>query len=603
MSSKKDRLKKWFTIAFSLLLPVVDFFLVEGMLGHLGSISPVYCVYNIIAYAAILALLILFFKNIRCSLLIFQGVMIVATLIDYYVYKLRGRPFMLQDIKSATTAARVVAGYSFDIAPLNAIYLTFMVFLLGMMIYLPSIQFVQIHIFRKVIVIAVFVAAIYLFTDESFMNRFSAMSFNQWDIESNYAEKGYIMALLAEMKYCRHKAPEGYNTKEIKQIVEKYLPDPSEGAADIRTPENLIVIMNESWADLRVVGPFEADDTIMPYMDRMKDNTIKGFLHMPVYGAGTANSEYEFLTGNSMQFIGLVNTPYQLYISDPEYGVASSVADQGYHTTALHPYIADNWNRSQVYPKMQFETFYALDTNWPEQYQNEIRWCTSDKASYNMLIEQYKTKEAQDGLLFSFLVTMQNHGGYDSEDFEASVHLNYPEQYPFTEQYLSLVQETDTAFQYLTEYFTTVNEPTMIVMFGDHLPNIEEAFYERLLGSSWDEHSDLDNQKLYTTPFIIWANYDIEEKFDVEMSANYFGSYVLQLAGLEMSDYQRCLLAFAEEMPVMGMGMVMDGKGTWYSYGDMPDRLAQIYHDYEILQYNNVFGGKGRIDDIFTINH
>ena len=115
---------------------------------------------------------------------------------------------------------------------------------------------------------------------------------------------------------------------------------------------------------------------------------------MPVYGAGTANSEYEVITGNSMQFIGLVNTPYQLYISDPEYGVVSSVASQGYHTIALHPHIAGNWNRSLVYPKMQFEKFYALDVNWPEQqqYQNTIRWCTSDRASYDMLIDQYKAK-------------------------------------------------------------------------------------------------------------------------------------------------------------------------------------------------------------------
>lgn len=144
-----------------------------------------------------------------------------------------------------------------------------------------------------------------------------------------------------------------------------------------------------------------------------------------------------------------------------------------------------------------------------------------------MLIEQYETKESPNELLFSFLVTMQNHGGYDWEDYEPTVQLDYLEHYPLAEQYLSLIQETDAAFQYLIEYFTAVDEPTMIVMFGDHLPCIEESFYEMLLGCNWDECSKLDNQKLYTTPFIIWTNYDIEERSNVEMSSNYFGSYIL----------------------------------------------------------------------------
>lgn len=580
------------------------FFCVEAMLDHLGKISPIYCVYNIIVYSALLLMLILFFQNMRCSLLFFQGLVIAVTLADYYVYKLRGRPLMVYDVRSAVTAARVAAGYRFDIAPLNAIYLTIMTLLLGMIIYLPAVRLVRFHAVRKIIVIAGCAVAAFLLTDEGLMNRFTVMSFNQWDIEGNYEEKGYILALLSQMKYYRRKAPENYAAKDIEQIVERYLPDASQRTSNMESPVNLIVIMNESWADLRVIGSFDAGDTIMPYIDRLTDNTIKGFLHMPTYGNGTANSEYEVLTGNSMHFIGLPYTPYQLFVSDPEYGMASTVKAQGYRAIALHPYWANNWNRALVYPRMQFDKFYALNNDWPIEYQEHIRWCVSDKASYDMLIEQYETKESPDELLFSFLVTMQNHGGYDWEDYEPTVQLDYLEHYPLTEQYLSLIRETDAAFQYLIEYFTAVDEPTMIVMFGDHLPCIEESFYEMLLGCNWDERSELDNQKLYTTPFVIWTNYDIEERSNVEMSSNYFGSYILQLAGLEMGDYQRCLLAFAGEMPVIGMGMVMvmDHDGNWYGIYEMPDRLQQIYRDYELLEYNNVFDRRKRLDRLFTVN-
>lgn len=509
---------------------------------------------------------------------------------------------MIQDIRSAVTAAKVVAGYHFDIVPLSAIYLTIMILVLGMILYLPNIRLVRLHVVRKMTVIAGGAVAVFLLTDEGFIDQFPAMSFNQWDIEDNYEEKGYIMALLSEMKYCRRKAPENYAAEDIQQIVERYLTDIPQYTFNVKPPTNLIVIMNESWTDLRTIGSFDSCDTIMPYIDGLTDNTIKGFLHMPVYVAGTANSEYEVLTGNSMHFIGLPYTPYQLFISDPEYGMASTVKSQGYRAIALHPYIANNWNRSLVYPRMQFDKFYALENDWPKEYREKIRWCISDRASYTMLIEQYKEKEKPDELLFSFLVTMQNHGGYNQENYESTIEWNYSDEYPLTEQYLSLVRETDAAFQYLIEYFATVDEPTMIVMFGDHLPSIEESFYEMLLGCNWNECSGLDNQKLYITPFVVWANYDIEEELNVEMSSNYFGSYILQLAGLEMSDYQRCVLAFAEELPVIGMGMVMDHNGNWYDLYAMPDRLKQIYKDYEILQYNNVFDKKNRTAGLFTIH-
>lgn len=231
----------------------------------------------------------------------------------------------------------MAAGYRFDIVPLNAIYLTVMVLLLGVIIYLPAVRLARFHAVRKIIVIAGCAVAAFLLTDEGFMNRFSVMDFNQWDIESNYEEKGYIMALLSQMKYYRRKAPENYAAKDIEQIAERYLTDTSQRTSNTRPPVNIIVIMNKSWADLRVIGSFDAGNTIMPYIDRLTDNTIKGFLHMSVFGNGTANSEYEVLTGNSMHFIGLPYTPYQLFVFNPEYGMDSDVKAQGYRTIALPP--------------------------------------------------------------------------------------------------------------------------------------------------------------------------------------------------------------------------------------------------------------------------
>lgn len=570
-------------------------------MGHLGTVQPLYWLANAILYYILLGLMLLFFRSMKLAMLSFHGLVTVAVLADYYVDKLRGRPFMLQDIRSASTAARVIGGYTFDMEPSSAVCLTVMVSLFLVAASFPAIRLNRFHLARKALTLAALSIAIFLISSESFMGQFRIMGFSQWDVAGNYASKGYGIALLAQAKYCRREKPACYSVENVHQIVEQYLKAVPATETAMVSPTNLIIVMNESWADLRVIGPFELDDTITPYMDRLSENVIKGFLHVPVFGAGTANSEYEVLTGNSMQFLGPGNTAYTLYTTNPEYGMATTLKAQGYAAIALHPYLATNWSRQIVYPRMGFDAFYS-EPDWPEELLHKISWCMSDKGSYDMLIRQYENKSSSGDSLFSFLVTMQNHGGYGRKDYESTVNLGHFGEYPYAEQYLSLIRETDAAFQYLIEYFAAVEEPTMIVMFGDHLPNIDESFYERLLGYSMDKRTSLDWQRFYTTPFIIWANYDIEERDGIEMSSNYLGSYVLQLAGLEMSDYQKCLLAFAQEIPVIGTGLVMDNEGNWYPIGEMPDQLRKIYEDYEVLQYNNVFGGRNRIAEAFMVS-
>ena len=300
------------------------------------------------------------------------------------------------------------------------------------------------------------------------------------------------------------------------------------------------------------------------------------------------NSEYEVLVGNSMQFLNANDIAYELYVTEKEEGMASLLKEQGYHTIAIHPAPHTNWNRNRVYPYMQFDEFYA-EHNWRFAEPEKIRWYTTDKSSYDVL-RTLQEEKAEGDKNFCFLVTMQNHGGYDTEGFEATVDFDYEEEYPLTEQYLSLLKITDKAFEGLVNYYKDVEENTMIIMFGDHLPNIETSFYEKLAGTSWDQMSVEDKQKIYTTPFIIWTNYDIEEENGLKMSTNYFGSYVLEKAGMQLSDYQKCLLKFREELPIMGTGMVMDAEGNWYDLEAMPEKCQQVYNDYQILQYDNMMG-------------
>ena len=199
----------------------------------------------------------------------------------------------------------------------------------------------------------------------------------------------------------------------------------------------------------------------------------------------------------------------------------------------------------------------------------------------------------REGKLFTFCVTMRNHGGYDEStpgDFVSTVKLNYQKSYPLA--------ETDQAFEKLVDYFKDRDEKAMIVMFGNQLPAIENKFYEELFGK---ELSDLDMQELqkrYMTPYIIWTNYATERKVE-DMSSNYLGSYILEQAGLKMSAYQESLLALKGTVPIIGQGSICDSNGNWYSLdGDLPTECSEALNEYEILQYNNIFDKTNLVSDI-----
>lgn len=597
---KKYNLQRKAMLVFLWVSPILQFIVVECITGNLCKIQPLYWVINILIYYAILGLFLLFFKSTKTCLIATYVLNTVAALIQYYVYKLRGRSFMLQDIKSVRTAGAVMGAYSFDIELKAGVALLIVVGMFYIIATLTDIKNTKYILQRRISTAVILAGILCVITNGSIMEQIDLFSLDMWDPESNYKEKGYMCALISEGQFLKVEKPDNYSEEKIENIAAYYAEDyEKREKQDVVIPENVILIMNESWADFRYLEEFEQDNQITPYIDNLKEDTIKGWLHVPVFGGGTANSEYEVLTGNTMQFLSNGSTAYQLYVSEQEWGLASIFNSQGYKTMSYHPQQALNWNRNIVYPHMQFEEFYFLE-NWPEEIEN-IRWCPSDKTAYQPIMETHGNLE-EDEKMFSFLVTMQNHGGYDWEDFEETVNLNLGEDMPLTEQYLSLIQISDLAFQELVEYFEKIEKPTMIVMFGDHLPNIDIPFYEALLGENWDDLSLLQKQKIHTTPFVIWCNYDIEEEQDVEMSSNYFGSYLLELAGVEMPDYNKCLLKFREQIPVIGLGMVKGEDGEWYAWNDVPDEMEKVMQDYEILQYNNIFGRRKRIDSIFCLN-
>lgn len=569
-------------------LPLLGFVAVEVIAGNLLTMTWWNAFKNILIYYMSFFLISILLHGMGELSIVFLVFCAVAGLVQYFVYLFRGSVFGIHDIFSLKTAITVAGKYVFAITP--AILFALVVLLCAICVCTQikrKVFTVQRKLFFAMGTAIVMVSA-------GGINGGYLMKINMWDPGYNYRNGGVLLTLVSELQYLTREKPEEYSVEKVQAIMEEVEAIPGNSMDTV--PDNIILIMNESFADLEIINKIATDTELLPNIKSMDKNAIKGNLAMPVFGAETANSEYEVLTGNTMAFLSGGSIAYQLDVQEDELGMVSILKQQGYEAVALHPYAGENWNRSEVYEDMGFDRFIS-EENWGDM--ERLRWCASDKAAYDKVIE---ICEETKGKLFTFLVTMQNHGGYGQfEGYENTLELNYDEDYPEAEQYLSLLQESDRAFGELTEYFSEVDEPTMIIMFGDHQAAIENEFYEKLFGKSLDELQFWEEQLLYMTPFIIWTNYASEEDKDVFMSSNFFGSYVLERAGVRLAPYNRFLLKLREEIPIICPRGICGMDGIWHVWEEVPEDEAGLIEEYKILQYNNVYDRKNRVNDCFTI--
>ena len=399
-----------------------------------------------------------------------------------------------------------------------------------------------------------------------------------WEQKGSY-KNGYILNFVLSVRDYFVQPPEGYSEEAVAELEAGYTLLSGEMPEEKPT---VIVIMSESYADLSVVGDLQTNEEVTPYYNSLTENTIKGYALSSVFGAKTANSEWEFMSGNSMAFLPDGAVVYQQYISEEPTTLVSNMKNFGYTCVALHPYYNTGWSRNLVYPDMGFDEMYFLE-HFDE---NEmVRRYISDEEYYNKIIERFESKSGNEDL-FIMSISMQNHGGY-TEKYES-----FPENiqvlggtYEDANQYLSLLNHSDKALEKFISYFENVDEPVEIVFFGDHLPSLKSKFFKSLNGKGLSGLDLEQLQDLYTIPFMIWTNYDTEE-VEVEMSSiNYLATLALERAGLPIPAYNQFLLDMMEHIPAINSrGYYSLSEGAYKYLADAEGEEAEWINKYEILQ-------------------
>lgn len=590
-----DQKKQYISLVLFFITPFIALVVSNDIL-QIPNMNLSIVVLNYLLYFGIQLLCFIIIPSIKISTLVGITIVYVCNIINEIIYLLRGSFLRIFDLYAIDTAKNVAGQYKIKIG--FSILTGTLIYILIMFCIIKYSKSFQIKA-KKYIVLIWFVSIIMVGIEIVGFSNMDVKKFPEAFVNNMLVRrKGFALNLVGDCLKLNTTPPEDYNKQEVEKLLAQY--------QETKTAEKkptIIAIMNESYSDLSVLGEFKTNEPYMPYYNELTKNTVKGNMWTSVFGGGTCNTEFEFLTGCSMSFLPRGCYPYQQYVHNKKRGLVSYLNDLGYNSIAIHPCWASGWNRTQVYSDFGFSDFISgEDFSETEEIDagvgvpfdkcfgsdlDYVRNYISDKESYDKIIQLYENKK--DDPLFIFNVTMQNHGSYDynGDDFTETIKVTGEKEYPETNEYLSLIRESDDALKYLIEYFSKVKEPVVIVMFGDHQPILNDGFTEEI---EKDSGSAEDIQKKFTVPFMIWANYDIEEKEMDTISPNFLSLITLDVANLPQSTMNQYLKTVYEEYPANNInGAKKKGGGFVDSTIFNED---ETYLTYQKVQYYYLFDKK-----------
>ena len=606
---------KILSVILYLALPFCALYALENYTHVITDLSPMILVLNLLFFYLLYGFAAFLSGSVRRGFQIATLVPMLFGLTNYFVVSFRGSPIVPWDLLSLGTAVSVADNYTFTLSWKAAASVLMFIW----MILIVSKSSVTFRNWK----IRFAVAAVWLIglggyvsgIQKSSVQSFFGMDTTLFTLNVLYRNNGIAAAFLGNLRFLNIEEPSGYSVKKVAEIASDLQTDAesinSEHSASVSTSDsdtqkntgtataatvtnpNIIVIMDEAFSDLSVWGDFETSEEVMPFFKQLQQEAVGGEVYVSVKGGNTANTEFEFLTGNSMAFLPTGSVPYQQYIKSETPSLASYLKSLGYTTTAIHPYNRSGWDRDTVYGYFGFDQFLDKDS-FTDPYR--LRGYISDKSAFDKIIEQYEIGKNQ-GSQFIFEVTMQNHGGYSKETPDFNIYLTLPEveskttSVVATEKYLTLINQTDRALQELVEYFEQQSEPTIIVMFGDHQPSdyITNTI-QRICGVTGDDTLDSLEQG-YRVPFLMWSNYGLEHQYYAGISVNYLSSILMQNANIAKTGYQEFLSNLMQSFPIINANVYQDADGVFHSWDENQEEQLK---NYQILQYNQLVDKKHR---------
>ena len=573
-------------ILFALVIPVGCFYTFETLTHQMSTMIELAKRLNIAFYYWLFLFVFFIAGRTSISMAICVSAIAAIGVGNYFVVMFRSNPIVPWDIYSFETAMSVADNYVFSVDWALAEHIA--MFILMLIVGVRTNIRLSKKILRPILTVAMCIPAYfyisYLWQDN--LERNTGLNDTLFNAKYMHSKDGFFVSFILDIHFLQIEEPKNYSDEYALSLLNE------QEVEKVETPEELpdiIAIMDETFSDPAVLGEFETNKDYMPFVHSILRgevaNTISGYADVSVLGGNTANSEFEFLTGNSMAFFPNGSVPYLQYIRDGISTIVPQLEEYGYTTYGTHPYRAKGWNREFIYDLMGFDYRY-FQGSFP--FEDKLRNYVSDEADFKSILEWRNNTE---GPFFMFNVTMQNHSNYggDFDNFDPQIVAKFKNtsSNKYLNKYLSLMYETDQDVASLLSELSQSDRKTIVVFWGDHQPNdyVVRPIYKEY-GLDFDNQTYEQQQQRQKTPFFIWANYDIQEQTNVEISLNYLNILLFETAGLQLDEYQTFRKNLWQgQIPMMNAVGYRNNDGDLVEYDDAPEEIQNLLNEYQNIQY------------------
>ncbi len=543
---------------------------------------------------------------------------LVPAAVNFYTLQLRGEPFLPWDLTQVKEAAGVAAAAGLKVQP-------GMVWAGGVLLALTVLSH---FLYRRrgrpalpvrLVSIAASLAALLALVFGVFLQPAVTQSFgiypDAWMQDRYYRWYGVITGFMTNLTNLEIDEPEGYSEEAVNTLL-----DETEAAGAIRTGPNfpdsyaartdpaaiekeptIIYVMDESYWDVSELEQYGVtfDTDVSPNLHALQQTSAYGKVYSPSFGGGTCDVEFEALTGHSVGFLPSGCKPYQQHVTRPMFALPSYLKDRGYQTAAVHCYYAKYWSRNTAYPNLGFDDFISLEDMRGVEKVRGYYWkggLVTDASMGEQIIEEYeRLKAASDAPVFLHAVTMQNHTNYNAANYpdDQRVHVTSApaglkaSTVGALEDFATGVRDADALLGQLVSYFSQVDEPVILVFWGDHYNPIDSG-YDVYIATGYAS-ADSADPRLHQTTLLMWSNYSNYQVDLGTIAAYEISPVMMDLFGLEQPLYFQYLnrqLRYGYRSCTGGVTVNWDG-----TVGrGLTGRQAAWRQDHWLLQCDLMFG-------------
>ena len=519
--NKIGELIKKHTLLFCIIIGFIISFINE-LLGRASLLEtakfildkPLMFTYNALIVAATVSIACLFSKK-YFTMIVISTIWLAIGITNGIILSNRVTPFTFVDLKLITDGIKVLPTYMspFQIGAIIVGIVSVIALLIFLWIKLPKHEN-DIHHKKNSRLVALFLVSFAIIT--TYCLKTGVLSTQFTSLVYAYEDYGVEYSFSATLLNTGMNKPKGYTEEKVNSIMDDVKNNTTE--TNSNNP-NIIMVQLESLFDPTHVTDLHFSEDPIPFLRSLRQNYTSGFLSVPGIGAGTANTEFEVMTGMDLDFFGTGEYPYKTILTKTtSESLAYDLKDLGYSAHAIHNNTATFYSRNKVFAQLGYDTFTS------KEFMNIQEWTPNGWAKDKILTgEIMKVLESTENQDYIYTISVQGHGSYSNEpnpDNKIKVTSDIDrENINAIEYYVNQIHEMDQFVQDLVNTINSFDEDTVVVFYGDHLPS---------LGI---EKEHLDNGSIYQTEYIAYSNFDMEKQ-NVDLEAYQLSSYILDRVGI-----------------------------------------------------------------------